>query len=225
MLRMRNVSYSYDGRTKVVQDLNFHIRKGETIGLIGASGGGKSTICHMILGLLRPSSGEISLDGQSIRKWQAEKRLHTMVQLVMQNAETSFDPSKTIHYSLSEVSRFRAQTNLEERIREGLTMMELSEKMLDRRPEELSGGQLQRFAILRALLMNPKVLILDEVTSMLDPFVQAEIIRLLREMKTKFNLTYLVVSHDTDLLRYFSDRCLLLKNGFVSEWKETEAMV
>lgn len=217
MLRCSNLSYSYDGKKSVIQRADFHIQKGEIVGLIGKSGGGKSTLCHMILGLLTPCAGEITLNGKSLFEWKAQRKIHETVQLVMQNAETAFDPNKTMAYSLSELRFFRANPILDEEVEQGLRYLELSSSLLERHPDELSGGQLQRFSILRALLMKPKLLILDEMTSMLDPLVQARIITMLQRLREIYDLTYLMVSHDIALLKQCCDRCLLLQEGEVKD--------
>lgn len=215
MLICKNVRYSYDGQKSAVRDISLHLKAGETLGLTGPSGCGKSTLCHMLLGLLSPQKGEIMLEGENVSDLKREGEIHRRVQLVMQNPETAFDPNKTLDYSLNELRHFIPieKEKLSRDIVHGLTLVELEPEMLKRRPEELSGGQLQRFAILRALLTKPKLLILDEVTSMLDTLVQARIIHLLINLKDKLQLSYLMVSHDRELLHQFSDRLLTMRQG------------
>lgn len=215
MLICRELGYSYDGRNPVIKNISLHLKSGETLGLTGDSGCGKSTLCHLCLGLLSPKRGEILFKGKSIGDLKREGQLPSQIQLVMQNPETAFDPNKTLDYSLNELSRFIPidKETLTQDIIRGLSLVELEPSMLKRRPEELSGGQLQRFAILRALLTKPKLLILDEVTSMLDTLVQARIIHLLVHLKEKLQLSYLMVSHDQELLYQFSDRMLTMNQG------------
>lgn len=217
MLTFKRVSYSYDGHRSVVRDVNLHLHKGETLGLTGPSGCGKSTLCHLILGLLSPQEGEVLFEGKNISDLRKKRAIFSRIQLVMQNPETAFDPNKTLAYSMNEIQHFIPIKNetLQEEIKRGLALVELEPGMLMRWPEQLSGGQLQRFAILRALLTKPDLLILDEVTSMLDMLVQAKMIHLLLDLKKKLGLSYLMVSHDRELIHYFSDRVLIMHQGRV----------
>lgn len=222
MLKISELSYSYDGKMNVFENIDFTIQKGEIVGLTGPSGCGKSTLCHLVLALLRPSSGRIFFQNRDVFEWKKEGKLQEKIQLVMQNSETAFDPNRTLGYSLSEIGRFRKieMKSLQEKINQGLRISHLTQDMLSRRPEELSGGQLQRFAILRALLMEPELLILDEVTSMLDPLVQARMIHLLQELKALFDLTYLVISHDLLLLKHFCNRSISLESAKDGTFKD-----
>ncbi len=224
MLTCRQVSYSYNGQEPAVQDISLNLHPGETLGLTGPSGCGKSTLCHLILGLMSPQQGEIFFGDKPLTDLKRKRTIPRHIQLVMQNPETAFDPNKTMNYSLNELRHFLPidKDLLAEDISRTLSLLELEAGMLPRRPEELSGGQLQRFAILRALLMKPKLLILDEVTSMLDTLVQAKIIHLLAHLKEKLGLSYLMVSHDRELLRHFSDRVLTMRRGQIIDERSNE---
>lgn len=222
MLKLSNISYSYQKKNACLKEISFQLHKGEILGITGSSGCGKSTLCHLILGLLKPLSGQILFKNEEILKLKNEKRLHKKIQLVMQNPETAFNPNKTLYYSLMETRHFMHQdkTIVKENIRNLLDKVGLENNMMKRIPEELSGGQLQRFAILRSLLMQPELLILDEVTSMLDTLVQAKIIHLLRNLKQDLNLSYMMVSHDIELLKQVTNRTIILEQGFIKEITE-----
>ncbi|MDO4720878.1 MAG: ATP-binding cassette domain-containing protein [Peptostreptococcaceae bacterium] len=218
MLKLESVCYGYGKERPILRRVSFEIRCGEIVGIAGDSGCGKTTLCRLILGLLKPDEGEIFFEGEKVEKLRKRRKLHRSVQMVSQNPETAFDPSRSMKYSLREMRCFvgrEERAELLERIERGRADFGLPEGSLKRRPEELSGGQLQRFSILRALLLRPKILILDEVMSMLDLPVQAAVLRLLLRMKEEGGFGYLMVSHDLELLLQAADRILFLEEGEV----------
>ena len=206
----------------VLTDCSLRVAAGRTVGLEGRSGAGKSTLVRILLGLLRPDGGTVCWNGRDIRALPRTERLafRRGVQLVAQNPEQAFDPRLTIGASLSEV--FSIHPTLlnegrlaQERIADGLAAVELTERVLTRQPHELSGGELQRAAIARALLMEPRILLLDEPTTMLDVSIQAQIMKLLLQLREERHLGMLLISHDRPLLTYFADEIHVLEAGKV----------
>ncbi|UTC65929.1 MULTISPECIES: ABC transporter ATP-binding protein [unclassified Treponema] len=215
MLKVENISYRYNKKLKpVIENMSFELHENEIIGITGGSGAGKSTAVHCILGLLKPEKGRVLFKDVPVQILKREKKLHTCIQLVMQNPENSFNPNKTLSYSLNEIRHFmpvRPEKKLfEKKIIENMNDLQLDSSLLNRYPEEVSGGQLQRFSILRALLLEPAIIIFDESTSMLDTSVQAKIIRLLLDIKEKNNLAYIFISHDLEMLSLIADKFVYL---------------
>lgn len=215
MLRVENISYRYNKKSKpVIENISFELHENETIGITGVSGSGKSTAVQCILGLLKPEKGNILFKDVPVQILKKEKRLHTCIQLVMQNPENSFNPNKPLSYSLNEIRNFiplkPEKTLFEKKIVKNMDDLQLDTALLNRYPEEVSGGQLQRFSILRALLLEPAIIIFDESTSMLDTSVQAKIIRLLLDIKEKNNLAYVFISHDFKMLSLIADNFIYL---------------
>lgn len=222
LLEIRGLNCSYAlgfmgrGRQQVLKDLNLSLFPGEILGLMGESGCGKSTLASCILGNL-PYQGEIYFNNSLLKK----NSNRTSMGLICQSATSSFDPARTIGQSLREVflihPEYAGAGGQEEAIYEMLKVVEMDKlfERLDSYPQEFSGGQLQRFAIARTLLSQVKFLILDEVTSMLDLVTQDSIIRLLDQLREKRGLTYLFITHDLPLAKYFCDRILLMQNGIL----------
>ncbi|MEL3912923.1 ABC transporter ATP-binding protein [Treponema pedis] len=215
MLKVENISYRYNKKLKpVIEDMSFELRENEILGITGKSGSGKSTVALCILGFLKPESGTILFNNTSVQILKQNKKLHTCIQLVMQNPETSFDPNKTLSYSLNEIRNFMPITHekklFEKKILENMNELQLDTNLLKRYPEEVSGGQLQRFSILRTLLLEPSIIIFDESTSMLDTSVQAKIIRLLLKIKEKNRQAYIFISHDLKMLSLITDKLIYL---------------
>ncbi|MDN6632942.1 MAG: ABC transporter ATP-binding protein, partial [Enterobacterales bacterium] len=201
-----HVSFS-DGRQRkhVVQSAHFQVNEGETFSLIGASGCGKSTILRVIAGLQREWQGQINLLGSPLRP---QKRLsgeiRRNVQMVFQDPYASLHPQHRLYRSLAEPLQIHREPNVEQRVAEALQQVGLPADAAQRFPHQISGGQRQRVAIARALLLRPKILLLDEPTSALDMSVQAEILNLLNELKLRHGMTYLLVSHDADVIAHMA---------------------
>ena len=198
------------------------VSQGRAVGLEGRSGAGKSTLVRILLGLIPADGGEVLWEGKSLAQFsRAEMRaFRRSVQLVAQNPEQAFDPRWTIGASLSEVFAIHpaladGERSAKERIADGLGAVELPERILERQPHELSGGELQRAAIARALLTEPRILLLDEPTTMLDVSIQAQILALLMRLRAEHQLGMLLISHDRPLLRYFADEIHILDAGRV----------
>lgn len=204
----------YFGRVCAVSDVNLSIRNGETLGLVGESGSGKSTLARLILKLIEPTSGEIIYYNVSnIRK---------DCQIVFQDPQTSLNPRIRIGEAIAEpliihkIVERRAES-IKSRVEELLEMVKLPGSYARRYPHELSGGERQRVGIARALASNPKFLVLDEPVSSLDVSVQVEILKLLKELKTQLNLTYLFIAHDLAVIAFMSDRVAVMKEGKIVE--------
>ena len=206
----------------VLDGCSLTVTAGRAVGLEGKSGAGKSTLVRILLGLLRPDGGSVRWNKRALGTL-SRAEMHAFrrsVQLVAQNPEQAFDPRLTIDASLSEVFAIHPMLCTEgrtvrERIAAGLAAVELSERVLTRQPHELSGGELQRAAIARALLTEPRILLLDEPTTMLDVSIQAQIMELLMRLRTDHQLGMLLISHDRPLLTYFADDIHVLEAGKV----------
>jgi oligopeptide/dipeptide ABC transporter ATP-binding protein len=214
------------GRTRVlkaVDDVSIAIRAGETLGLVGESGCGKSTTGRLITRLIEPTSGRIELDGKDLLSLSgagllaARKRL----QLVFQDPYSSLNPRKTIMQILERpLVVHKLATGWPERrarVLELLNLVGLGREHIDRYPHEFSGGQRQRIAIARALAVEPDIVIGDEPVSALDVSIQAQILNLFRELQEKFSLTYLFVAHDLSVIRHISDRVAVMYVGKIVE--------
>ncbi|MDN6550709.1 MAG: ABC transporter ATP-binding protein [Enterobacterales bacterium] len=210
-----HVSFS-DGRQRkhVVKSAHFQVNEGETFSMIGASGFGKSTILRVIACLQREGQGQINLLGSPLRP---QKRLsgeiRRNVQMVFQDPYASLHPQHRLYRSLAEPLQIHREANVEPRVAEALQQVGLPGDAAQRFPHQISGGQRQRVAIARALLLRPKILLLDEPTSALDMSVQAEILNLLNELKQRHAMTYLLVSHDADVIAHMSQRAALMEDG------------
>lgn len=222
MIKLTNIVKTYSNRFKtnkklVLDDISFSIEKEEILALMGPSGCGKTTIARLILGLEKPDSGSIIYDDVDLSKLSKKefKPYRKDIQLISQKPSSFFDPSMKLEKSIIEpLKNFDIKVrDKEQRIEEFLNDLKLDSKILKRYPHQVSGGEIQRLSILRALLLEPKVLILDEATSMLDISVQAQILYLLKEIKSKNNLSYLFISHDEEVVNLFAHRVIRLSNG------------
>lgn len=202
------------GRRTAVHDVTFSIEPGETFGLVGPSGCGKTSVLQVIAGLNTHWTGNIDILGKSLTAGKKlEGELRRNVQMVFQDPYSSLHPKHRISRILSEPLSIRGVANIDLRVREILAQVGLQTQIAERYPHQLSGGQRQRIAIARALLLEPKVLLLDEPTSALDVSVQAEILNLLSELKRALGMTYLLVSHDPDVIGHMCDRTARMASG------------
>ena len=208
---------------KAVDDISFFIKTGETLGLVGESGCGKSTTARLITRLIEPTSGEISLRGEDLLNFPAQRMLEVRktVQLVFQDPYSSLNPRKTIMQILSrplEVHNLEQGWAAKRRnVLHLLRLVGLGVEHIDRYPHEFSGGQRQRIAIARALAVHPELIIGDEPVSALDVSIQAQILNLFRELQEEFNLTYLFIAHDLSVIRHISDRVAVMYVGKIVE--------
>ena len=205
-----------------VDNVNFYIQRGETFGLVGESGSGKTTIGKLILGLIMPTSGEIYFKGRNLTEFGKEelRKLRKSIGIIYQHPQSSLNPRMTVHTLLSrpiDIYKIAKGEKKEEIILRVLDEVGLEPQQLDRYPHEFSGGQQQRIAIGRVLVLNPEFVVLDEPTSALDVSVQAHILNLLGELQRKFGFTYLIISHDLNIVEHMSDRIGVMYVGKISE--------
>jgi ABC-type glutathione transport system ATPase component len=212
------------GQTCVVDQVSFTIARGDTLGLVGESGSGKSTVARMILGLVPPSSGTVSFDGQEVICGASSTRLRTLrrrMQPVFQDPFAALNPRMTVAEIIAEPFRIHRHDVSPgpppENPRELLSEVGLDESALPRYPHEFSGGQRQRINIARALALRPELLVLDEPVSALDVSVGAQIMNLLRHLQRTFHLTYLFITHSMPLVRYLSTNIVVMRAGKVVE--------
>ena len=192
---------------EVLHDVTFDVRHGEILGLVGESGTGKSTLSRAILGMIKPDQGSIT---------HYTKR----PQMIFQDPYSSLNPAYTVGWIMEEPLRIYGKYDGPERkrrVREMLSRVELPEEVLTARPAELSGGQRQRVSIATALIQRPRFLIADEPVSALDVTIQAQILKLLRQLRDELDLSYLFISHDLNVVYQLCDRVLVMKQGRIVE--------
>ncbi len=210
------------GDIKAVDGISFFIRRGETLGLVGESGCGKSTTGRAILQLYRPTAGDVYFEGENLCKSKGEKlrRMRRKMQMIFQDPYASLNPRMTVGNIIGEpleVHNILKGKALKERVQELLQVVGLNPYFINRYPHEFSGGQRQRIGVARALAVNPSFIICDEPISALDVSIQAQIINLLEELQAQFNLTYLFIAHDLSVVRHISDRVAVMYLGKIVE--------
>lgn len=218
LLEVRDLRVEYRPRHPVVDGVNLVVRQGETLGLLGESGSGKSTIGHSIVGLVRPAGGRILFRGEDVTHATARRRreLSTHLQIVFQDPHGSLNPSRTIGSTLAEplrVVRRLPRRAADARVADVLKRVGMAPEAATRYPGAFSGGQLQRVAIARALVLEPELVVCDEPTSALDLSVQAQILNLLLDLQQQLGLSYLFISHDIDVVRFVCHRVVALRHG------------
>lgn len=223
---VRNGFGRVTGMVKAVDEVSLAIPRGGIYGLAGESGSGKSTIARMIMGLTRPTSGDILLDGENITGQAGTRAYGRKVQMVFQNPGSSLNPRRTVGQSIAVPLQAHdfPRADRPRRISELLEMVQLPAEFAQRYPHELSGGQKQRVAIARALAVAPRLIVLDEPTSALDVSVQARVIDLLVDLGRQLDLTYLFISHDLSLMRNFAERVGVIYLGKIVETGETASV-
>lgn len=213
---------------KAVNNVSFDIYKGETLGLVGESGCGKTTLGRTILKLINPTSGEIIYDGNIISNYSIKemRKLRKEVQIIFQDPYSSLNPKVTIGEAIAEPLTvhkiFNSKKEVKEEVQNLLSKVGLSPEHYNRYPHEFSGGQRQRICIARSIALKPKLVICDESVSALDVSVQAEVLNLLNDIKKEFNLTYLFISHDLSVVKFMSDRIMVMNKGKIEETGYTE---
>jgi peptide/nickel transport system ATP-binding protein len=223
LLVARDLTKTYAKNAAVVDGVSFSIERGETLGLVGESGSGKSTIARIVLGLLAPTSGSVTFDGQPVtgvpqRQLQPLRR---RMQLVFQDPYAALNPRMRVEQIVTEplvIHENHSRIERRRRCQELLRQVGLDDSVMSRYPHEFSGGQRQRINIARALALRPELLILDEPVSALDVSVGAQIVNLLRDLQRDFSLTYLFISHSMPLVRYLSTNIAVLRQGKLVEF-------
>lgn len=202
-----------------VREVSLQVARGEVLGVVGESGCGKSTLARLVLRLIEPTSGRVTFDGTDLTALPpgALRRLRRRMAMVFQDPYSSLDPRFTLAQVLAEPFRVQGETPAPERLQEMLEAVGLPATMADSHPHQLSGGQRQRVGIARALALRPDLVVLDEPTASLDVSIQAQIIALLADLRDRMGLTYLFISHDLGLVRYFCDRIVVMYLGAVVE--------
>ena len=212
-----------------VDDVTLTVRKGETLGIVGESGCGKSTTARLMLRLLDPTDGTIRFEGQDISRLSHRqlRPLRREMQMIFQDPYASLNPRKTVEQIVSQPFAVHGGISKREaklRVRELLDVVGLSREHATRYPHEFSGGQRQRIGIARALALNPKLIVCDEPVSALDVSVQAQILNLLRALQDEFNLTYVFISHDLSVMRQICTRIAVMYLGRIVELAESETI-
>jgi oligopeptide/dipeptide ABC transporter ATP-binding protein len=212
-----------NGKLHAVDELSFYINRGETLGLVGESGCGKSTTGRTLIRLITADSGEILFDGENILDFGKHKlkELRSRIQMVFQDPYSSLDPRKNLMEIISEpltnLGEYRGKSKKEERVRELMDIVGLSPRLINSYPHELDGGRRQRVGVARALSVNPEFIVLDEPVSALDVCIQAQIINLLKRLQKDLGLSYLFISHDLSVVKHISDRIAVMYLGKIVE--------
>ncbi len=221
LLAFDRVSVVFGGRVRALDDITFAVHEGEIVGLVGESGSGKSTLCRVLVGLTPPTSGTVSVGGRPVRTQLAEGRLafRRRIQMLLQDATASLSPRMTIGRALEEPIAIHGMPRAETRARlaQILRRLGLAQDVLAKFPHQISGGQARRVGVARALVLHPEIIVADEPTAGLDVSVQGELLNLLLDLQREFGLTYLLVSHNLNLIRRVTGRTVVMYLGHLVE--------
>jgi len=234
LLEVRGLSKSFTSRgaggkktTRAVDEISFEIMPGETFGLVGESGCGKSTTGRCLLRLIEPDSGSVLYEGRDLIS-MPPRELHTIrrqIQMVFQDPFSSLNPRRRIGAILEEALQIQFQLGRKERHARVMSILDkvgFSEEYYYRFPHEMSGGQRQRIGVARALIVGPKLIICDEPVSALDVSIQSQILNMLHDLQAELGLSYLFISHDLSVVRHISDRIAVMKDGRIVEQGPTD---
>lgn len=209
---------------KTIGPVSFHLFPGETVAIIGEAGSGKSTVARLLAGAEHPDSGQL-FHHVDVVKWKDSKFFCQNIRMIFQDAQKSLNPTVPIGKQLEQPLLFNTTLNASERqdkIKQALRMVGLLPEHADYYPHMFSGGQAQRIGIARALILDPKVVIIDEALAPLDPSLRAQVINLLLDLQESRKLTYILISHQISMIKYLSDRILVMDQGQVIEQGNTE---
>lgn len=222
LIILKDVNFAYNEDQKIIKHLNLVIHEGESVGLLGESGCGKSTLAAIILNFLKPKSGCVSVNNKDLStlKGRAKKDFYREVQIVFQDPSSSLDSLMSVGKLIEEpllIHKIGTKVERTKKVLDVMNMVGLSSAYLDSYPSQLSGGLKQRLAIAIALVLNPKIVILDECVSALDVSIQAQILNLLISLQKSLNLTYLFITHDLNVASYIADTICVMENGEIVE--------
>jgi oligopeptide transport system ATP-binding protein len=217
------------GYVHAVDGVSFDIKKGETMGLVGESGCGKSTTGRALLQLYKPTSGHVYLGDKDLTELHGEelRHLRRQMQMIFQDPYASLNPRMTVEEIVGEpllVHNVGSKAEIKERVKELLRLVNLNPSFLDRYPHEFSGGQRQRIGIARAVALQPDLIVCDEPISALDVSIQAQVVNLLEDLQKQFNLTYLFIAHDLSMVRHISTRVAVMYLGIIVELANRDAL-
>jgi oligopeptide transport system ATP-binding protein len=218
----RGVFQRQVGAVRAVDGVSFEVKRGETLGLVGESGCGKSTTGRTILQLYKPTAGNVSFDGTDLVKLKGEqlRQMRRKMQMIFQDPYASLNPRMTVAQLVGEpliVHNVATGAQINERVEHLLELVNLNPAFASRYPHEFSGGQRQRIGVARALALQPSFIICDEPISALDVSIQAQVVNLLEELQEQFNLTYLFIAHDLSMVKHISDRVAVMYLGVIVE--------
>lgn len=228
LIAFEDVAVVYSGKVRALDGVTLAIAAGEIVGLVGESGSGKTTLCRALMGFVPASAGTIAIAGEPLDKRLARDPLgfRRQAQMLLQDAVASLSPRMRIRALAEEPLKIHSQPMQEGRARllRILKRLGLPESTLDKYPHQVSGGQARRVAILRALVLEPQIIVADEPTAGLDVSVQGELLNLMRDLHEEFSLTYLVVSHNLNVVRRLTDRTIVMYLGQIVEEAPTRAL-
>ena len=217
-LKIEHAFFRYPGQKDwCLRDMSLNLEKGKTIGLLGTSGSGKSTCGKLAAGLIKPAKGRVLFHGEVFAALPKRGKNRTKIQMIFQHAEVSFNPRLTLETGMAEGYRLSGKKYSFRTLCDMAEGFGIYPGQLKRYPQQLSGGELQRLAIARALLHDPEVLVLDEATTMLDVITQAQIMRMLARLRDERELAYLLITHDRPLAQIMCDEVLEIDDGKISE--------
>ncbi|MDF2556602.1 MAG: oligopeptide/dipeptide transporter, ATPase subunit [Bacillales bacterium] len=239
LLQISNLSKSFESskgffrkvknEVKAVDGVSFEVKQGETLGIVGESGCGKSTTGRLIMRLIEGGKGKINFEGQDVQSLSTKdlRKLRRDIQMIFQDPYASLNPRHTVEKIIEEpliVHKIGTKEERRKRVAEVMDVVGLSPYHLKRYPHQFSGGQRQRIGIARALVTNPKLIIADEPVSALDVSIQAQVLNLLKDIQVEFGLTYLFIAHDLGVVRHISDRVAVMYLGRIVEIAEVEEL-
>ena len=217
-IKIDNVSFRYTGQEDwCLQDISLELEAGKTVGILGTSGSGKSTCAKLAAGLVPPAKGRVTFRGKPFAALPKRDKNRTKVQMIFQHAEVSFNPRISLASSMAEGYRLSGKRYDFQTLCAMTEGFGIYPDQLKRYPQQLSGGELQRLAIARALLYDPEVLVLDEATTMLDVITQAQIMQMLQRLQSERSLAYLLITHDRPLAQLMCNEVFEIENGIAEQ--------